>query len=182
MPFLASRYHLSQLRGAPTAVEDCSAVDAAAARCLLAHLAVLALIFGVQIGTNQTGADYTSPVLLAILFNTDPISSNLISSFLVAADRLTPRRVTGLAVAFGGVAWILTPRTESSALAPNPALGNALVLAANTLLSIRMVYTRQLSLKVEYVKAVFWTLVGALPVFLVGWVTIADPMERTAQD
>ncbi len=148
----------------------------------LAHLAVLALIFGVQIGTNQTGADYTSPVLLAILFNTYPISTNLISSFLVAADRLTPRRVTGLAVAFGGVAWILTARIESSALAPNPALGNGLVLAAATLLSIRMVYTRQLSLKVEYVKAVFWTLVGALPVFLVGWVTIADPMERTAQD
>ena len=147
----------------------------------LLPLAVLALIFGVQIGANQFGADFTSPMLLAILFNTYPISTSLISSFTIAADKLTPRRVAGLALAFAGVAWILADRTESQ-LAPNPLLGNCLVLSAATLLSIRMVYTRQLSLKVEYVKAVFWTLIGALPVFLAGWLAIPDPMRRFDQD
>ena len=144
-------------------------------------LTVLAVIFGVQIGANQFGADYTSPVLLAILFNTYPITTSLISAFTVAADRLTPRRVVGLTVAFAGVAWILAARSESR-LAPNPVLGNSLVLTAATLLSVRMVYTRQLSLKVEYVRAVFWTLLGALPIFLVGWLLIPDPMQRTEQD
>ncbi|MDE0102886.1 MAG: DMT family transporter [Bryobacterales bacterium] len=144
-------------------------------------LTVLAVIFAVQIGANQFGADYTSPVLLAILFNSYPISTAVISSFTVAADRLTLRRVVGLAVAFAGVAWILATRTESR-LAPNPVLGNALVLTAATLLSIRMVYTRQLSLKVEYVRAVFWTLIGALPIFLAGWLVIPDPMQRTEQN
>ena len=147
----------------------------------LLPLALLAVIFAVQIGSNQTGADFTSPVLLAILFNTYPITTNLISSFVIPEDGLNLRRVTGLAAAFAGVAWILTASTES-ALAPNPTLGNSLVLVASTLLAIRMVYTRQLALHVDYVKTVFWPLVGALPLFLLGWVTIPDPIPRTDQD
>jgi len=124
----------------------------------LLPLALLSVIFAVQISANQTGADFTSPVLLAILFNTYPITTNLISAAVVPEDRLNLLRATGLVIAFCGVAWVLTARTESP-LAPNPALGNALVLTAATLLAIRMVYTRQLALRIleaDDRMAVWW--------------------------
>lgn len=144
-------------------------------------LALLSVLYAVQIGANQTGADFTSPLFVAILFNTYPISGNLLSSLVVPEDRLNTRRVVGLAMAFCGVVWIFLSRTES-ALAPNPALGNSLVLVGATLLSIRTVYVRQLILRIDYVKAVFWPLLGSLPLFLMADTVLPEHMERVPAD
>lgn len=144
----------------------------------LAPLAILSLIYGVQIGANQTGADFTSPVFVAILFNTYPIITNLVSSLVVAEDRLNLRRLLGLAIAFAGVIDVFLSRPES-ALARNPLLGNSLVLAGSSLLALRVVYLRQLVLRVDYVKAVFWPLLGSLPLFLLGWAVIPDTAMRS---
>ena len=75
------------------------------------------------------------------------------------------------------MAWVFLARTES-ALAPNPLLGNCLVLGAATLLAFRMVYTRQFVLRVSYVRAVFWPLLGSLPLFLLGDAGITDSVSR----
>ena len=144
-------------------------------------LALVTLIYAVQIGANQTGSDYTSPVYVAILFNTYPITANFVSSFFVPEDHLNPRRVIGLLAALGGVVWVFLARTES-ALAPNPLLGNSLILVAATLLAIRMVYVRQLVLRVDYVKAVFWPLLGSLPLYLLGAAVLPDTMPRVETD
>ena len=144
----------------------------------LVPLALLSLIYAVQISAVQTGSDYTSPVFVAVLFNTYPIIANLTSSFFVPEDRLTVRRALGLAIAFAGMAWVFLARTES-ALAPDPLLGNSLVLGAATLLAFRMVYTRQFVLRVSYVRAVFWPLVGSLPLFLLGDMAFTDSVSRT---
>ncbi len=151
------------------------------ARSEIGPLALLTAFYALQIGANQTGADFTSPVLVAILFNTYPITANVTSSFFVREDRLTPARLLGLAAAFAGVVWIfLAP--SGSPLAPNPTLGNALILAAATLLALRMVYLRQLVLRVDYVKAVFWPLLGSLPLFLLGGALIPDGAHRLDTD
>ena len=76
------------------------------------------------------------------------------------------------------MAWVFSARTES-VLAPNPVVGNALILFAATLLGMRMVYTRQFVLRVPYARAVFWPMVGALPLFLLGDAAIADGMVRS---
>lgn len=147
-------------------------------RSELVPLAILSVVYGLQIGANQTGADFTSPVFVAILFNTYPIITNLVSSLVVAEDRLTPRRLLGLGIAFAGVTDVFLSRPESS-LATNPLLGNSLVLAGSSLLALRVVYLRQLVLRVDYVKAVFWPLVGSLPLFLLGWTVIPDTVTRS---
>lgn len=147
-------------------------------RSELAPLAILSLMYGFQIGANQTGADFTSPVFVAILFNTYPIVTNLVSSLVVAEDRLNTRRLLGLAVAFAGVTDVFLSR-PSSALAPNPLLGNSLVLAGSSLLAVRVVYLRQLVLRVDSVKAVFWPLLGSLPLFLLGWALIPETATRS---
>lgn len=146
-------------------------------RSELVPLAILSVVYGLQIAANQTGADFTSPVFVAILFNTYPIITNLVSSLVVAEDRLNFRRMLGLAIAFAGVTDVFLSRPESS-LATNPLLGNSLVLAGSSLLALRVVYLRQLALRVDYVKAVFWPLVGSLPLFLLGWAVIPDTATR----
>ena len=149
------------------------------ARTELAPLALLSVIYAFQIGANQTGTDLTSPVLAAILLNTYPIIANLVSSLVVPEDRLGPLRITGLAIAFAGVAWILMSRSES-VLASDPLLGNALVMGGSTLLALRVVYLRQLVLRINYAKAVFWPLLGSLPLFLVGDALLSDESTRGA--
>ena len=141
-------------------------------------LASLSVVYAVQISAMQVGSDLTSPLFVAILFNTYPIIANLTSSFFVPEDRLNPRRAIGLAVAFAGMAWVFSARTES-VLAPNPVVGNALILFAATLLGMRMVYTRQFVLRVPYARAVFWPMVGSLPLFLLGDAAIAGGMVRS---
>ncbi len=150
-------------------------------RSELGPLALLTLVYTIQISALQTGSDYTSPLFVAILFNTYPILANLTSSFFVPEDRLTTRRTLGLAVAFAGVTWVFLSRA-SSALAPNPLLGNSLIIVAASLLALRMVYVRQLILRVSFVRAVFWPLLGSLPLFLLGAETIPDAMPRVEAD
>ena len=60
-------------------------------------LLLLSLMYSLQIASNQTGADYTSAVYFTILMNTYPITANLVSSLSVPEDRLTVRRICGLA-------------------------------------------------------------------------------------
>lgn len=141
-------------------------------------LMLLGMVFAVQISALQTGSDFTSPLFVAVLFNTYPIIANLTSSFVVPEDRLTPRRVLGLAAAFAGMAWVFLARTQSD-LAPNPVLGNALVLGAATVLALRMVYVRQLVLRVDYVRAVFWPSFVSVPLFLLGDLALPDPIMRS---
>jgi len=150
-------------------------------RSELSALTLLSFVYALQIGSIQAGADYTSPVLVAVLFNTYPIIGNLLSSLVVPEDRLSLRRIAGLAVAFAGVVWIFQSRTES-ALAPSPLLGNSLVLFGATLLAARTVYVRQLVLKVDYVKAVFWPMLGSLPLFLLGGALLPDAAPRADPD
>ena len=147
----------------------------------IAPLALLSVIYAVQISATQTGSDYTSPVFVAILFNTYPVIANLVSSFVVPEDRLSPGRGLGLAAAFAGVAWAVSTRTESS-LAPDPLLGNALTLLAATLLAFRMVYLRQVVLRVDYVRAVFWPLLWSLPLFALGGAAIPESLPRASPD
>ena len=144
-------------------------------------LALLSVIYTLQISAIQIGSDFTSPLFVAILFNTYPITANVVSSFVVPEDRLTPLRLAGLVSAFAGVTWIFLAR-DPSPLAPDPLLGNSLILGAATLLAIRMVYLRQLVLRVDYERAVFWPLLVSLPLFLLGTAVLPDPLTRVDTD
>lgn len=150
-------------------------------RSELGILGLLSVLYALQIAANQTGTDFTSPVFAAILFNTYPIAANLLSSFVVREDRLTAKRLLGLAMAFCGVAWVFSARTESF-LAPDPLLGNTLVLLGSGVLAVRMVYIRQLTLRIDYVKAVFWPLLGSLPLYVLGGAVLPDAGGRPEAD
>ena len=127
----------------------------------------LGVIFVVQISLMHYGADYTSPAYATVLMNTNPIFANLLAHYVVPGDRLSWSRVGGLAVAFGGICGIFLGRPDSR-LAPNPIMGNLLLLASASLVGARTVYMQRVVQRIEPEKTAFWQMVISLPFFLAG--------------
>jgi drug/metabolite transporter (DMT)-like permease len=100
-----------------------------------------------------------------ILLNSHPIFTNLVSHFFVPEDRLSRQRILGLAIAFAGICYLAFGRPDAR-LAPNPILGNVIVVVSASLLAVRMVYTQRLVQTMEPLRPVVWQMVLALPVFL----------------
>lgn len=127
----------------------------------------LSTLFVVQIALLHHGADYTSPAYAVVLINSNPIFANVIAHFVVAEDRLSPVRVLGLVFAFAGVAAVSLGKPQA-AIAPNPTLGNFIVLASAILVAIRLIYTQRLVQTIEPTRAVLSQMVFSLPFFLGG--------------
>jgi drug/metabolite transporter (DMT)-like permease len=135
----------------------------------------LTAIFTAQIAIFNMGVSFTSPAYAVILLNGNPVMVNLISHFFVADDRLTWRRVFGLAIAFFGIAYVVFGRPDAE-LASNPLLGNFLMLISALLLAIRIVYTQQLVQGMDPLRPVIWQMVLSLPIFLFLAVTFEVPL------
>ena len=136
-------------------------------------MAILTFLLLVQIGLLHYGADLSSPAYAVVLMNSNPIWANFIAHFLVPEDRLSGPRVAGLALAFGGICVVFLGRPDPS-LAPSPAVGNALVLAAAVAAAVRTVYTQRLVQWIEPSRTVFWQTTLSLPFFLLGTVFESD--------
>lgn len=133
-------------------------------RALLPQMLLLSAMFTVQIAVFNLGVHYTSPAYAVILLNTNPIMVNLISHFFVRDDRLTGSRLLGLAIAFGGIAYVMLGDPDAS-LAPDPFLGNALMLLSALLLAVRIVYTQLLVQGMDPYRPVVWQMAISLPAF-----------------
>ena len=140
-------------------------------------LALLGLLFGVQVTLLNLSISLTSAAYSAVLLNAAPITTNLIAHFFVEEDRLTGRRALGLAVAFTGVALVLAGRPDER-LAPAPLLGNFLALVTAFVIGGRMVYTQRLVQKIDSTRTIFWQVAFSLPVFLAVALTFEDPAIR----
>lgn len=145
------------------------------------RLAWLAALFTVQIAILHTGADLTSPAYAVVLVNMNPIVANLIAPFFVPQDKLSTTRVLGLLLAFSGIAWVFLG-TPDPDLAPNPTLGNLLMLLSASLVAARTVYIQRLVQRMQPEKAVFWQMAASLPAFLAGGAIFKGVGERVALD
>jgi drug/metabolite transporter (DMT)-like permease len=132
----------------------------------LRPLMSLATLFAVQISLLNVGTDYTSPAYGVVILNSYPVFSNLIGHFVGAEQRLNRARMLGLALALGGVCYLASGKPVER-LAPNPLLGNSLLLASSFLLGVRTVYTRRLVQSIEPVKTVVWQMTLSMPFYLV---------------
>lgn len=130
-------------------------------------MAILTFLLLLQIGLLHFGADLSSPAYSVVLMNSNPIWANFIAHFLIPEDRLSGSRLAGLALAFGGICVVFLGRPDPS-LAPNPFVGNSLVLAAAVAAAVRTVYTQRLVQWIEPTKTVFWQTLLSLPLFLLG--------------
>ena len=128
-------------------------------------LGILALLFTVQISLLNLGVNWTSPGYGIVLLNAHPIFANLLAHFFVPEDRLSPRRVIGLATAFSGICIVFLGNPQSE-IAPRPLLGNLLVVLTSFLLGVRVVYTNRLVQSIEPIRTVLWQTIFSVPGFL----------------
>ena len=125
----------------------------------------LSLLFIAKITIFNLGVYFTSPAYSVILLNTNPLMVNVISHFFVHDERLTWQRILGLSIPFSGIVYIFTGQPDIN-LAPNPLLGNSLMLLSALLLALRIVYTQKLVQYMDPLRPVIWQMTLSLPAFL----------------
>jgi drug/metabolite transporter (DMT)-like permease len=140
------------------------------------QLGLLGVMYTSQIALLHWGADLTSPAYAVTLINTNPIFANLIAHFFIAADRLTPRRILGLTIAFAGVCWVAFGR-PNAALAPHPLLGNWVIIVSSFLVGVRTVYIQRIVQAMPSTRAVFWQALFSVPCFALGGWLIGDSIR-----
>ncbi len=139
----------------------------------LRQLLILAAAFTAQIAVFNLSVYYTSPAYAVILLNTNPVMINLISHFFMKDDRLTLGRLAGLGIAFCGISYVMLGHPDAR-LAPNPLLGNSLMLLSSLLLAIRIVYTQHVVRSMDPLRPVIWQMVFSVPFFF-GLARLIEP-------
>lgn len=138
-------------------------------------LLIIGVLFAAQILLLNIGVSFTSPGYAVVMINAHPLFSNLIGHFLASEERLSPARITGLAIAFAGVCYLALGQPVEE-LASNPLLGNWLIIISAFLLGIRTVYTRLVVQSIDPMKSVVWQTGFALPFFLAPALLLEAPL------
>ena len=112
-------------------------------------LLVVTLLFIAQIGTMNIGTSLTSAAHSAILLNLYAVHTVVLSHFVIPGDRLTLRRLGGVAVAYAGIV-VLFARAGGSGTAS--LLGDAIMFVSAFLLAERTVYLARVILTLDPVK------------------------------
>jgi len=141
------------------------------------RLFYLGVLFTAQIGLLNVASAMTSPSYGVVILNSYAVFANLTGHFWRGPrleDPLTPMRLLGLGVAIAGLA-VLTMGQAPKALAPQPLLGNLLMMLSAFLLGFRQVYTRWLVQNVDPVRTVVWQMAWSVPLFL-AIAVVSEPM------
>lgn len=129
----------------------------------------LGVLFTTQIALLNSASAMTSPSYGVVILNSYAVFANLSGHFWRGAhmeDRLTGMRVLGLGVAIAGLIVLAMGRAPGS-IAPQPLLGNLLMVLSAFLLGFRQVFTRVLVQNIDPVRTVVWQMMWSVPLFLV---------------
>ena len=128
-------------------------------------LLALGALFTLQIALLNYGFEATTAANGAVLIAANPLFGVLFAHFLVPGDRVGALRALGVAVAFGGVALVIT---RGVGLAGAGSAGDWIVLSSACLLGLRLALSGRLLRRVNEVRLTFWQMVVSLPLFLSG--------------
>ena len=137
-------------------------------------LTALGLLMTVQMAVVYLGVNLTSAAYAAVLLNSHPIFTNLLSHFYVPGDQVSWPRVVGLAVAFGGISVTFLGRPDTD-WAPRPLAGNLLTTLAGALSGVLTVVTKRVIGRIDYIRTIFCVTAFTVPFYLVTAVTL-EPM------
>jgi drug/metabolite transporter (DMT)-like permease len=127
-------------------------------------LLALGALFTLQIALLNIGFGATTAANGAVLIAANPLFGVLFAHFLVPGDRVSAARATGVAVAFGGVALVLTRGTGLAQ--PLGSTGDWIVLASACLLGLRLALSGRLLRSMNEVRLTLWQMLVSLPLFL----------------
>ena len=139
-------------------------------------LFILSVLFTAQIGLLNSGTALTSPAFGVVILNSYAVFANITGHFFPGMERpINGVRALGLMLAVAGMG-VLTFGQGTSALAPNPLLGNVLLILSAVLLGVRQVYTRWLVQHIDPTRTVVWQMAWSVPLFLAIAATTEPPV------
>jgi drug/metabolite transporter (DMT)-like permease len=130
-------------------------------------LVLIGVLFTVQIALMNIGFDLTSGSMGAVLIATNPIFAALFAHFLLAGDRLSVVKSTGLLVAFAGTAVVLMGGGGDLQLT-HGVLGNLILLMSACLLGGRLIVSAKVLQRIDGARVVLWQMIISLPLFALG--------------
>lgn len=120
------------------------------------------LLFAVQIALFYLGTFRTSASHASVLINTHLFFVAVLAHFFILHDRLSVRKISGLALAFLGAVVLFRDRPERAMEAVS-LLGNSFVLISAFVLAVKIVYIKRLIERIDPVKVVFWEMAIGVP-------------------
>lgn len=128
-------------------------------------LLVIGLLFAAQIASMNVGTGLTSAAHATILLNTYAVHFVVLAHFMIPGDRLTPKRLGGVLIAYAGIVVLFARHAFGGSAT---LLGDVIMFASALLLAERTVYLARAVQKFEPVKLLLSQALVGLALFLVG--------------
>jgi len=125
----------------------------------------LGLLFVVQVALMNFGLERTTAAHGVIVLNSYAIHTVVFAHFMIPGDRLTPRKLAGVLVAYGGVI-ILFARSFTTSSSTLP--GDLIVALSALLLGERIIYIAKTVRRVDPVRLMLYqSVIGSVGFFLI---------------
>ena len=134
-------------------------------------LIVVGLILAVQVGCINFGTALTSAAHAAVILNSYAVHIVVLAHFLIPGDRLTPRRLCGILVAYAGILTLFVRQPEGAGVT---LFGDVLVFASSVLLAERTVYLARAVHRLDPLKLLLAQIVIGTACFIV-YSTLFEP-------
>ncbi|MBT9538505.1 DMT family transporter [Thiobacillus sp.] len=122
------------------------------------------------------GALHIPSGLISVIFGLSPLVTGVFAALWLSERTLTPLRLTGLALALGGLWFIFGQPWPGDGRAT---LGTAAVLAGMTAQALGLVWIKRLNVRMSSLAITTGSLAVATPLFVLAWV-VADAAQLPA--
>lgn len=127
----------------------------------------LGLLFTAQLGLLNVGTWLSTAGHAAVLLNAYPVHIVLIAHFLVPGDRLTPAKLGGVLLGYGGILLLFWDQLVSLRLAdPRMLAGDVVLSLGALLLALRQVVLNRQLQSIHLVKPLLAQVVIGTPLFV----------------
>lgn len=142
-------------------------------------LLLLGLLFTAQVGSTHVGTALTSAAHAAILLNLYAVHTVVLAHFAIPGDRLTVRKVAGVAIAYSGLVLLFSRQVTQGS---PTVLGDTIMVVSGILLATRTVYLARAVQRLDAVKLLLAQAVVGAPLFvLISLGLEPDPVRWTAR-
>ncbi len=138
-------------------------------------LAVLGLLFSVQMAATNIGTWLTSAAHATILVNLYAVHTVVLAHFMIPGDRLSVSKVGGVLVAYSGIVALFASQWSHGA---PTLLGDVIVTVAGILLAERTVYLARAVQRLDPVKLLLAQAVVGAAFFALASLLVEPPTTR----
>ena len=136
----------------------------------------LGLLFVVQVALMNFGLERTTAAHGVIVLSSYAIHTVVFAHFMIPGDRLTPPKLAGVLIAYGGVIILFA---RSFSMSSTTLAGDLIVALSAVLLGERVVYIARAVQRLDPVRLMLYqSIIGNVGFFLIGLATEADRPTR----